>query len=42
MPEPAAIHGDEILVRLRARFGVDADAVEFLPLGSWQPEGSRT
>ena len=33
MPEPAAIHDDEILARLRARFGMDADAVEFLPLG---------
>lgn len=33
MPEPLAIPDDDILVRLRSRFDLDADAVEFLPLG---------
>ena len=33
MPEPVAISNDHILERLRTRFGFDADAVEFMPLG---------
>ncbi len=34
MPEPLAIADDEVLERLHARFDLDADAVEFLPLGN--------
>lgn len=33
VPEPLAIPGGRILARLRARFDVDADAIEFIPLG---------
>lgn len=33
MPEPLAIPDGDILERLRTRFGLEADAVEFLPLG---------
>jgi spectinomycin phosphotransferase len=33
VPDPAPVPDDEILTRVRARFGLIADAVEFLPLG---------
>ena len=33
MPERLAISDDDIIRRLRSRFGLDADAVEFLSLG---------